>query len=186
VTSREHIILKDRAEKLEEDFGTDKVSSEENAVHQQVVDDANVLDGEQNGGMDNNTSKDKSSEDGKVIVNEGENGQAGSRDKKRRPQNQGRWRGVDPVIFFKDKATIESIISFYGIKDSFPLQSHLMTRNPDASHVKRIYYMSKSVQDVLELNIKIGERLKITSLGLKVFVGVLLIFVLYQFELLRR
>jgi multisite-specific tRNA:(cytosine-C5)-methyltransferase len=36
-----------------------------------------------------------------------------------------------------------------------------MTRNPDASHVKRIYYMSKSVQDVLELNIKIGERLKI-------------------------
>jgi multisite-specific tRNA:(cytosine-C5)-methyltransferase len=51
VTSREHIILKDRREKLEEDFGTDKVSSKENDVHQQVVDDANVPDGEQNGGM---------------------------------------------------------------------------------------------------------------------------------------
>jgi len=29
--------------------------------------------------------------------------------------------------------------------------------------------VSKSVQDVLELNIKVGERLKITSLGLKIF-----------------
>ncbi|GJN20554.1 hypothetical protein PR202_gb07946 [Eleusine coracana subsp. coracana] len=168
VTNSENIISRDRTEKLEENFGTDKVPSEENAVHQQVV-DANVLDGEQNGATNDKSSKDKISEDAKVIVNEAENGQAGKKDGRRRPQNQGRWRGVDPVIFFKDKVTIESIVSFYGIKDSFPLEGHLVTRNPDSSHVKRIYYVSKSVQDVLELNIKIGERLKITSLGLKIF-----------------
>jgi multisite-specific tRNA:(cytosine-C5)-methyltransferase len=90
------------------------------------------------------------------------------------------------VIFFKDEVTVKSIVSFYGITDSFPLEGHLVTRNPDTSHVKRIYYVSKSVQDVLELNIKVGERLKITSLGLKIFVGVQLISVLYQPKLLSE
>lgn len=175
----EQNILKDKTGKLEKDLGSDKVLSEENTVHQQVVDDTNVLDGEQNGDMDSKSSKDKNSEDIKVIVNEAEKGQSGTRDR-RRQQNQGRWRGIDPVVFFKDEVTVKSIVSFYGIKDSFPLDGHLVTRNPDTSHVKRIYYVSKSVQDVLELNIKIGERLKITSLGLKIFVGVQLISVLYQ------
>jgi len=181
----EQNISKDKIEKLEKDLGSDKASSEENIVHQQVIDNTNVLDGEQNGDGDNKSSKDKSSEDSKVNVNEAENGQAGTRDR-RRQQNQGRWRGVDPVIFFKDEVTVKSIVSFYGITDSFPLEGHLVTRNPDASHVKRIYYVSKSVQDVLELNIKVGERLKITSLGLKIFVGVQLILVLYQPKLLSE
>ncbi|CAN6182617.1 unnamed protein product [Urochloa humidicola] len=166
VVDGEQNISKDKTGKLEKNLGSDKVSSEENTVHQQVVDDTNVLDREHNGGMDRESSKDKN--DAKVIVNEAEKGQAGIRDR-RRQQNQGRWRGVDPVIFFKDEVTVKSIVSFYGIKDSFPLEGHLVTRNPDTSHVKRIYYVSKSVQDVLELNIKIGERLKITSLGLKIF-----------------
>ena len=179
----EQSISKDKTGKLEEDLGSDKVSSEENIVPQQVVDNTNAVDGEQNGDMDSKSSKDKSSEDAKVIVDEAEKGLAGTRDR-RRQQNQGRWRGVDPVIFFKDEVTIKSIVSFYGIKDSFPLGGHLVTRNPDTSHVKRIYYVSKSVQDVLELNIKVGERLKITSLGLKIFVGVRLITVLYQHKLL--
>ncbi|XP_066394487.1 uncharacterized protein [Miscanthus floridulus] len=164
----EQNISKDKIEKLEKDLGSDKASSEENIVHQQVIDNTNVLDGEQNGDRDNKSSKDKSSVDSKVNVNETEKGQAGTRDR-RRQQNQGRWRGVDPVIFFKDEVTVKSIVSFYGIMDSFRLEGHLVTRNPDASHVKRIYYVSKSVQDVLELNIKVGERLKITSLGLKIF-----------------
>jgi multisite-specific tRNA:(cytosine-C5)-methyltransferase len=181
----EQNISKDRTEKLEKDLGSDKASSEENIVHQQVIDNTNVLDGEQNGDRDNKSSKDKSSEDSKVNVNEAEKGQAGTRDR-RRQQNQGRWRGVDPVIFFKDEVTVKSIVSFYGITDSFPLEGHLVTRNPDTSHVKRIYYVSKSVQDVLELNIKVGERLKITSLGLKIFVGVQLISVLYQPKLLSE
>ncbi|CAL5081888.1 unnamed protein product [Urochloa decumbens] len=162
----EQNISKDKTGKLEKNLGSDKVSSEENIAHQQVVDDTNVLNGEHNGGMDSESSKNKN--DAKVIGNEAEKGQAGIRDR-RRQQNQGRWRGVDPVIFFKDEVTVKSIVSFYGIKDSFPLEGHLVTRNPDTSHVKRIYYVSKSVQDVLELNIKIGERLKITSLGLKIF-----------------
>lgn len=179
----EQSIPEDKTGKLEKDLGSDKVSSEENIVPQQVVDNTNVVDGEQNGDMDSKSSKDKSSEDAKVIVDEAEKGLAGTRDR-RRQQNQGRWRGVDPVIFFKDEVTIKSIVSFYGIKDSFPLEGHLVTRNPDTSHVKRIYYVSKSVQDVLELNIKVGERLKITSLGLKIFVGVQLITVLYQHKLL--
>ncbi|CAN6218030.1 unnamed protein product [Urochloa humidicola] len=166
VVDGEQNISKDKSGKLEKNLGSDKVSSEENIVHQQVVDDTNVLDGEHNGGMDRESSKDKN--DAKVIVNEAEKGQAGIRDR-RRQQNQGRWRGVDPVIFFKDEVTVKSIVSFYGIKDSFPLEGHLVTRNPDTSHVKRIYYVSKSVQDVLKLNIKVGERLKITSLGLKIF-----------------
>lgn len=177
----EQNISKDKTKKLEKDLGSDKASSEENTVHQQV----SVLDGEQNGDKDNKSSKDKSSDDSKVNVNEAEKGQAGTRDR-RRQQNQGRWRGVDPVIFFKDEVTVKSIVSFYGITDSFPLEGHLVTRNPDASHVKRIYYVSKSVQDVLELNIKVGERLKITSLGLKIFVGVQLTSVLYQPKLLSE
>lgn len=180
----EQNMSKDKTGKVEKDLGSDKVSSEENIVQQQVVDDTNVLD-EQNGDMDSKSAEDKNSEDAKVTVNEAEKGQAGTRDR-RRQQNQGRWRGVDPVIFFKDQVTVKSIVYFYGIKDSFPLEGHLVTRNPDTSHVKRIYYVSKSVQDVLELNIKVGERLKITSLGLKIFVGVQLISVLYQLKLLSE
>ncbi|XP_020675074.2 tRNA (cytosine(34)-C(5))-methyltransferase [Dendrobium catenatum] len=84
-------------------------------------------------------------------------------------QMQGKWRGVDPVVLFRDENTINSIRSFYGISDLFLLDGHLVTRNIDANHVKRIYYVSKSVHDILELNFKVGEKLKITSLGLKVF-----------------
>ncbi|GMH25307.1 hypothetical protein Nepgr_027150 [Nepenthes gracilis] len=83
-------------------------------------------------------------------------------------QIQGRWRGVDPVILFKDETIINHIKAFYGIDDSFPLYGHLVTRNNDNNHVKRIYYISKSVKDVLELNFQVGQ-LKIASVGLKMF-----------------
>ncbi|MQL73193.1 hypothetical protein Taro_005539, partial [Colocasia esculenta] len=88
---------------------------------------------------------------------------------KGRLQMQGKWRGVDPVLFFRDDAVIKSIKDFYGIDESFPLEGHLVTRNSDSSHVKRIYYVSKSVRDILELNFSVGQPLKITSLGLKIF-----------------
>ncbi|RRT42382.1 hypothetical protein B296_00046091, partial [Ensete ventricosum] len=84
-------------------------------------------------------------------------------------QSQGKWRGIDPVVFFKNQTIINSIRSFYGISESFPLEGHLVTRNNDPNHVKRIYYISKSVHNILQLNIQIGERLKITSVGLKIF-----------------
>ncbi|KAI4317290.1 hypothetical protein L6164_025171 [Bauhinia variegata] len=88
---------------------------------------------------------------------------------KRKLQIQGKWRGVDPVVFFKDEVIINSIKAFYGIDESFPFNGHLVTRNNDARHVKRIYYVSKSVKDVLELNFSVGQQLKITSIGIKMF-----------------
>ena len=91
---------------------------------------------------------------------------------KRKLQTQGKWKGVDPVVFFKDDAIINSIKTFYGIDESFPLNGHLVTRNNDINHVKRIYYISKSVKDVLELNFSVGQQLKITSIGLKMFVSI--------------
>lgn len=92
---------------------------------------------------------------------------------KRKLQIQGKWRGVDPVVFFKDETIINSIRDFYGIDERFPFNGHLVTRNSDTNHVKRIYYISKSVKDVLELNFKVGQQLKITSIGLKMFVSIL-------------
>ncbi|KAI3451180.1 hypothetical protein Pfo_007845 [Paulownia fortunei] len=88
---------------------------------------------------------------------------------KRKLQIQGRWRGVDPVIFYKDDAVVGRIMEFYGIKESFPFKGHLITRNNDMNHVKRIYYISNSVKEVLELNFLAGQQLKIASVGLKMF-----------------
>ncbi|XP_031491987.1 uncharacterized protein LOC116258757 isoform X1 [Nymphaea colorata] len=84
-------------------------------------------------------------------------------------QIQGKWRGVDPVVFFMDDNIINNLRNFYGIDESLPFHGHLVTRNDDVHHVKRIYYTSKSVQDVLRLNFCVGQQLKITSLGLKTF-----------------
>ncbi|XP_038701391.1 RNA cytosine-C(5)-methyltransferase NSUN2-like [Tripterygium wilfordii] len=89
--------------------------------------------------------------------------------RKRKLQIQGKWKGVDPVLFFKDEAIINSIKTFYGIDESFPLNGHLISRNMDNNHVKRIYYVSKSVKDALELNFLVGQQLKIASVGLKIF-----------------
>ncbi|KAI7738003.1 hypothetical protein M8C21_011343 [Ambrosia artemisiifolia] len=88
---------------------------------------------------------------------------------KRKLQIQGKWFGVDPVVFFKDDAILTGIKEFYGIKETFPFDHHLITRNSDTNHVKRIYYISESVKNVVELNFQAGEQLKITSIGLKMF-----------------
>ncbi|KAL8109130.1 hypothetical protein AgCh_025280 [Apium graveolens] len=88
---------------------------------------------------------------------------------KRKLQVQGKWRGVDPVVFLNSDTIINGIKTFYGIKESFPFSGHLVTRNSDTNHVKRIYYVSHSVKDVLNLNFLGGEQLKITSIGLKMF-----------------
>ena len=101
---------------------------------------------------------------------------------KRKLQIQGKWKGVDPVVFFKDEATINSIKTFYGVGDSLVLNGQLVTRNSDSKHVKRIYYISKSVKDVLELNLLVGQQLKITSVGLKMFVSISI----FEFDLLSN
>lgn len=95
---------------------------------------------------------------------------------KRKLQIQGKWYGVDPVVFFKDDVILTGIKEFYGIKESFPFDHHLITRNSDTNHVKRIYYISESVKNVVELNFSAGEQLKITSIGLKMFVSVFIFF----------
>ncbi|KAF3331202.1 tRNA (cytosine(34)-C(5))-methyltransferase-like protein [Carex littledalei] len=89
--------------------------------------------------------------------------------KKKKLPMQGNWRGVDPVVFFTDETIINSIISFYGVCEGFPLAGHLVVRNDESTLVKRIYYVSRSVRDILQLNLQVGQRLKITSLGLKIF-----------------
>lgn len=91
---------------------------------------------------------------------------------KRKLQMQGRWRGVDPVIFYKDETVVGNIMEFYGIKESLPFKGHLITRNSDTSHVKRIYYVSNSVKEALELNLLGGQQLKIAAVGLKMFVSI--------------
>ncbi|CAN8314744.1 unnamed protein product [Cochlearia groenlandica] len=89
---------------------------------------------------------------------------------KRKVPMQGKWKGFDPIVFLKDEIVINSIKEFYGIKDeSFPLCGRLVTRNIDTSSVKRIYYVSESVKDVLQLNFAVGQQLKIASVGLKMF-----------------
>ncbi|XP_055810969.1 uncharacterized protein LOC129880797 [Solanum dulcamara] len=88
---------------------------------------------------------------------------------RRRIQMQGRWRGIDPIIFYREEAAVGQIKAFYGIKESFPFKGHLIVRNTDINHVKRVYYVSKSVKEVLELNFLAGEQLKIAAVGLKMF-----------------
>lgn len=122
----------------------------------------------ENPNINNACSKVKDLEE-MVACDDGETGQVGKKNVKGKSQMQGKWRGVDPVVFFKDVTTINSIRSFYGISECFALDGHLVTRNNDANHVKRIYYISKSVHNVLQLNFRVGQRLKITSLGLKIF-----------------
>ncbi|KAG2579448.1 RNA cytosine-C(5)-methyltransferase NSUN2-like isoform X3 [Panicum virgatum] len=130
-----------------------------------VVDSAEVLGRQQNLSMDNQTSNDNSTEV-EMVFNGVESSRAESGDSMRL-QKQSRWKGVDPVLFFKDEVVIKSIISFFGIKESFPLRGHLVTRSTD--NARRIYYVSKSVKNILELNTEVGEQLKIVSLGIKMF-----------------
>ncbi|KAG6768468.1 hypothetical protein POTOM_027385 [Populus tomentosa] len=117
--------------------------------------------------LDPSNISNQDSEETKALVNgETDSGKAVG---KRKLQLQGKWKGVDPVLFFKDESIINSIKMFYGIDESFPFDGHLISRNSDKNHVKRIYYVSKSVKDVLGLNFRVGQQLKIASIGLKMF-----------------
>ncbi|KAL8151918.1 hypothetical protein V2J09_021726, partial [Rumex salicifolius] len=119
----------------------------------------------------NDQQAQKSEPNGSEDQQEVENPGAGSEKAgtKRKLQMQGKWKGIDPVILFNDEKIINHIKTFYGIVDSFPLFGHLVSRNSDANHIKRIYYISKPVRDVLELNVLVGGQLKIASVGLKMF-----------------
>jgi multisite-specific tRNA:(cytosine-C5)-methyltransferase len=92
-----------------------------------------------------------------------------------RIQRQGRWKGVDPVLFLKDEKIINSLVEFYGIRETFPVHQHLVVRSEDVTRCKRIYYVSASVANTIQQNFRAGEQMKITSAGLKIFVSSLAI-----------
>lgn len=121
--------------------------------------------------MENYPLVEEGDKEGNTLCGFVENGIQDGQPEKQKCQSQGKWRGVDPVIFFDDDATVSSIRNFYGISNAFPFDGHLVTRNSDLHRVKRIYYVSKSVSDILRLNFQVGQQLKITSLGLKIFVS---------------
>lgn len=135
--------------------------------------EAELIEGEQDGVTLELDTSGKSEENGSEANQVPDDGEADPKKTRgKRKQLQGKWKGVDPVVFFKDEAVINAIKTFYGIDESFPFNGHLVTRNSDTNHVKRIYYVSKPVKDVLELNFSVGEQLKITSIGLKMFVSI--------------
>ncbi|XP_010437125.1 PREDICTED: tRNA (cytosine(34)-C(5))-methyltransferase-like [Camelina sativa] len=116
------------------------------------------------------SEKENTSEEGIVELAKKLDDMGGKREV---PLIQGKWKGLYPVVFLRDETVIKGIKSFYGIKDElFPLYGHLVTRNSDISshgNVKRIYYVSKAVKDILELNFAVGKPLKISSVGLQMF-----------------
>eukprot|EP00850_Spirogloea_muscicola_P015329 SM000116S24250 [mRNA] locus=s116:328674:336186:+ [translate_table: standard] len=87
----------------------------------------------------------------------------------RRIQQQGRWKGVDPVLFLEDGEVLANLISYYGILDTLPLKGRLVCRSDDVQRMKRLYYVSSSVADVIRLNSSTGNQLKFTSAGIKLF-----------------
>lgn len=88
---------------------------------------------------------------------------------KSRFQQQGKWRGVDPVIFLQDEVIIQTLIDYYGLDDSFPLRGRLITRSEDSTRLKRIYFVSEGVSDTIRGNCSAGYPMKVTSAGLKIF-----------------
>ncbi|KAG0524781.1 hypothetical protein BDA96_07G241000 [Sorghum bicolor] len=128
--------------------------------------DTEMLGRRQNLSTDSQPSKDKNSTEVEMVFSDIESTQVESGDIMKL-QKQSRWKGVDPVLFLNDEAMIKNVISFFGIKESFPLEGHLVTRSTD--NARRIYYVSKSVKEILELNAEVGGQLKIASLGVKMF-----------------
>jgi multisite-specific tRNA:(cytosine-C5)-methyltransferase/tRNA (cytosine34-C5)-methyltransferase len=123
--------------------------------------DTEMMGRQQNLRTDSQTSKDKNSTEVEMVFSGVESTQAESGDRMEL-QKQSRWKGVDPVLFLNEEEVIKSIISFFGIKESFPLKGHLVTRSTD--NARRIYYISKSVKEILEL--------KMASLSVKMFVSI--------------
>ncbi|ESQ46146.1 hypothetical protein EUTSA_v10000050mg [Eutrema salsugineum] len=128
-----------------------------------------VTEANSNNEKDESLEPEKKNTEGESITEEKEANSSNVGGKRKVPM-QGKWKGFDPIVFLKDETLINSIKEFYGIKDeSFPLYGHLVARNTDTSSVKRIYYVSKSVKEVLQLNFAVGQQLKIASVGLKMF-----------------
>jgi multisite-specific tRNA:(cytosine-C5)-methyltransferase len=135
----------------------------------EVLDDDESLEEQKKISIDAHTSEDSNLTEVALVTDDVKNDQAESGNRMNKLQDQCKWKGVDPVLFFRDLTVIKSIVSFFAINISFPLEGHLVTRSADPNNARRIYYVSKSVQEILQLNVEVGEQLKIASLGLKMF-----------------
>ncbi|XP_043722063.1 multisite-specific tRNA:(cytosine-C(5))-methyltransferase-like isoform X2 [Telopea speciosissima] len=175
LTSGNMELPKKLADELIEDTNELEINPSEDGgghLYSEVTSDADLPDKQPEEGAlepDSNGICEEKEPEESNIHGDGETSLESSKNVKRKLQIQGKWRGVDPVVFFRDETIISSIKAFYGVNESFALDGHLVTRNLDTHHVKRIYYISKSVQGVLNLNFLAGQRLKIASVGLKTF-----------------
>uniref|UniRef100_A0A0E0LW42 SAM-dependent MTase RsmB/NOP-type domain-containing protein n=1 Tax=Oryza punctata TaxID=4537 RepID=A0A0E0LW42_ORYPU len=134
----------------------------------EVLDDDESLEEQKKISIDDHTLEDSNLTE-VTLVSDVKIDQAESENRMNKLQDPCKWKGVDPVLFFRDLTVMRSIVSFFGINISFPLEGHLVTRSADTDNARRIYYVSKSVQEILQLNVEVGEQLKIASLGLKMF-----------------
>eukprot|EP00193_Tetraselmis_chui_P019235 CAMPEP_0177793138 /NCGR_PEP_ID=MMETSP0491_2-20121128/24910_1 /TAXON_ID=63592 /ORGANISM="Tetraselmis chuii, Strain PLY429" /LENGTH=881 /DNA_ID=CAMNT_0019315623 /DNA_START=13 /DNA_END=2658 /DNA_ORIENTATION=- len=79
----------------------------------------------------------------------------------------GKFRGMDPISPVTDPTILDSIYSFYGLPEDFPLRHQLVTRSAELERPKRLSYVSTAVCDVLIADKE--EKLKIMATGVKVF-----------------
>jgi len=79
----------------------------------------------------------------------------------------GKFKGMDPITPVTDPALLDSIYTFYGIPESFPLRQQLVTRSGEPDRPKRLSFVSAAVRDVLAADE--DEKLKVMMTGVKVF-----------------
>lgn len=74
---------------------------------------------------------------------------------------------LDPVVPVTDEAILGPVKDFYGLAETFPLRTHVVTRCMDsAERPKRCYYVSDAVRRLLMLDE--SESLTVIQVGLKV------------------
>ncbi|CAM0872694.1 unnamed protein product [Alopecurus aequalis] len=171
----EHSLSTEKTVELQEQYQPEITMPLQELMHQrrivsEVLDDNKLLVIQKNLSVQNQTSKDSNLIGVKMEPDDVKYSQTKSGDTSHRTNKldyQYKWKGIDPVLFFKDDAVIKNIISFFGIEESFSLEACLVTRSTDNG--RRIYYISKQVQKFLELNVQVSVQIKIASVGVKMF-----------------
>ncbi|KAM0899086.1 hypothetical protein ACQ4PT_021521 [Festuca glaucescens] len=175
VGKTEHPLSTARTVGLQEQYQPEITTPVKKMMHQhgivsEVRGDNKLPVEQKNLSVDNQTSKHNKLIEVKMETDDVKYSQTKSGDISHRTKKldcQYKWKGIDPVLFFEDDAVIKNIVSFFGIEETFSLEGRLVTRSTD--NARRIYYISKSVQEILELNVQVGEQIKIASVGVKMF-----------------
>jgi hypothetical protein len=177
VGKTEHPLSTTRTVGLQEQYQPEITAPVKKMMHQhgivsEVCGDNKLPDEQKKLSVDNQTSKHNNLIGVKMETDDVKHSQTKSGDISHGTKKldcQYKWKGIDPVLFFEDDAVIKNIVSFFGIEETFSLEGRLVTRSTD--NARRIYYISKSVQEILELNVQVGEQIKIASVGVKMFVS---------------